>query len=419
MQSIIAFIIVFGSIVFFHELGHFIFAKRSGILVREFAIGFGPKILGINKGETLYTIRLLPMGGYVRMAGDDADVVELQPGYRIGMLLNDQNEVTKIVLNQNKQLPDMLFLEVEKADLQKDLWVEGYDEDEKLVRYKIARNAVIEENGSELIIAPYDRQFNSKSVGKRAMTIFAGPLFNFILSIVVFIAIALMQGVPTYEPVIAGVVKNSPASNAGLEKGDLITSINGKSISSWQELSDAIQNNPDKQLTLDVKRDSGHKTINVTPTEKTIDGQSIGQIGVQYQSPVEKNPLKAISFGFTETYHWIIKIFTILGSLITGGFTINALSGPVGIYKATEEVAKYGIVNIMNWAAVLSINLGIMNLLPLPALDGGRLLFFGFEAVRGKPVDRQKEGMVHFVGIVLLMILMLAVTWNDIQRFFF
>lgn len=419
MQSIIAFIVVFGSIVFFHELGHFIFAKRSGILVREFAIGMGPKLIGIHKGETLYTIRLLPLGGYVRMAGDDADVVELQPGYQIGMLLNNENEVTKIVLNQKKQLPDMLFLEVEKADLQKELWIEGYDEEEKFVRYNIARNAVIEENGSELIIAPYDRQFNSKSVGKRAMTIFAGPLFNFILSILVFIVIAFMTGVPTYEPVISGVVKDSPAATAGLAKGDFVTAIDGKSIETWQELSDAIQKNPEKELTLNIKRDSSNEIIKVTPTKKTIDGQSIGQIGVQYQSPVEKSPLKAIAFGFTETYNWIIKIFSILGALITGGFTIDALSGPVGIYKATEEVAKYGVINIMNWAAVLSINLGIMNLLPLPALDGGRLLFFGFEAVRGKPVDRQKEGMVHFVGIVLLMLLMIAVTWNDIQRFFF
>ncbi|GEK30959.1 hypothetical protein KZO01_12680 [Kurthia zopfii] len=109
MQAAIAFILVFGSIVFFHELGHFIFAKRSGILVREFAIGFGPKIIGITRGETLYTVRLLPMGGYVRMAGEDMDTVELQPGYRIGFLLNDQDEITRIVLNQNKQLPDMLF----------------------------------------------------------------------------------------------------------------------------------------------------------------------------------------------------------------------------------------------------------------------------------------------------------------------
>lgn len=114
-----------------------------------------------------------------------------------------------------------------------------------------------------------------------------------------------------------------------------------------------------------------------------------------------------------------MKIAELLGLLVTGHFTLDALSGPVGIYKATEEVAKYGFMTLMNWAAVLSINLGIMNLLPLPALDGGRLLFFGYEAVRGKPIDKQKEGMVHFVGFALLMVLMIAVTWNDIQKFFF
>ena len=144
MQSASAFIFVFGMIVFFHELGHFIFAKRSGIMVREFAVGFGPKLLGIKKGETLYTIRLLPMGGYVRMAGDDLDNVELQPGYRIGFTLNENDEITRLVMNQNKQLPDMLFLEVEKAELQKELWEEGYDEDEQLVRYNVARDCIIE-----------------------------------------------------------------------------------------------------------------------------------------------------------------------------------------------------------------------------------------------------------------------------------
>ncbi|MDX1771510.1 MAG: RIP metalloprotease RseP, partial [Planococcaceae bacterium] len=127
----------------------------------------------------------------------------------------------------------------------------------------------------------------------------------------------------------------------------------------------------------------------------------------------------AVAYGAEQTYTWILKIFELLGMLVTGQFTIDALSGPVGIYKATEEVAQYGVFNLMNWAAILSINLGIMNLLPLPALDGGRLLFFLFEAIRGKPIDRQKEGMVHFVGIMLLMVLMVVVTWNDIQRFFF
>ena len=186
MQTILAFIIIFGSLVFFHELGHFIFAKRSGILVREFAIGMGPKIIGIKKGETIYTIRLLPIGGYVRMAGEEFDTIELQPGYRVALRLNNDGKVEKIILNQSETHPNVVFLEVERADLNKELWIEGYDEDsyedERIVRYEVARNATIIENGQETLIAPLDRQFNSKTVGQRAMTIFAGPLFNFILA---------------------------------------------------------------------------------------------------------------------------------------------------------------------------------------------------------------------------------------------
>jgi len=419
METTIAFILIFGSLVFFHELGHFIFAKRAGIMVREFAIGMGPKIIGITKDETLYTVRLLPIGGYVRMAGEDMDSVELQPGFRVGLVLNKNEEIIKIVLNQNKQQQDMLFLETERADLDKGLWIEGYDEEDRLVRYSVSRDAVIMENGKETLIAPYDRQFNSKSIGNRAMTIFAGPLFNFILAFFIFLMIGLMQGVPTYEPIISDVVENGPALEAGMQDGDLVTKIDGQSIDTWQDLATKIQDSAGKSLSFEYVRDG--EVINSTITPKTIeqDGQTIGQIGVLYESPVEKNPLKAIAFGAEQTISWIGKIFELLGMLVTGQFTIDALSGPVGIYKATEEVAQYGIFNLMNWAAILSINLGIMNLLPLPALDGGRLLFFLFEAIRGKPIDRQKEGMVHFVGIMLLMVLMVVVTWNDIQRFFF
>lgn len=419
METTIAFILIFGSLVFFHELGHFIFAKRAGIMVREFAIGFGPKIVGITKGETLYTLRLLPLGGYVRMAGEDMDTVELQPGFRVGLVLNRNEEVTKIVLNQNKQQPDMLFLETERSDLDKGLWIEGYDEEDRLVRYTVSRKAVISENGKETLIAPFDRQFGSKSIGKRSMAIFAGPLFNFILAFIIFLMIGLIQGVPTYEPVISGVVDNGPALESGMQEGDLVTKINGESIDSWQQLAGKVQESAGKELTFQYERDG--EIINSTITPKTIKdkGQSYGQIGVLYESPVEKNPLKAVAFGAEQTYTWFVRIFELLGKLVTGQFTIDALSGPVGIYKATEEVAEYGIFHLMNWAAILSINLGIMNLLPLPALDGGRLLFFLFEAIRGKPIDRQKEGMVHFVGIMLLMVLMVVVTWNDIQRFFF
>src|SRR5690606_38991942 len=129
METVLAFIVVFGTLVFFHELGHFLFAKKAGIMVREFAIGFGPKILGITKGETLYTVRLLPLGGYVRMAGEDFDTVELQPGYRVGLYIGDSGEVEKIYLNQSVSNPDILFLETETSDFEKELFIEGYDDD--------------------------------------------------------------------------------------------------------------------------------------------------------------------------------------------------------------------------------------------------------------------------------------------------
>lgn len=419
MQSAIAFIFVFGLIVFFHELGHFIFAKRSGIMVREFAIGFGPKLLGFKKGETIYTIRLLPMGGYVRMAGDDLDQIELQPGYRIGFTLNDQDEIDRLVLNQNKQLPDMLFLEVEKAELQKELWVEGYDEDEQLVRYNVARNCIVEENGQETQIAPYDRTFNAKSLGKRSITIFAGPLFNFILAIIIFVIIGFVQGIPTNEPLIAKVVDDSPAATAGLKQDDLITSVNGKTIEKYDELSSVIQQNAGKEIKLGIMRDGKEQTVAVTPKEVTVNKQKIGQIGIQYANTYDKNPLKAIPYGFEQTWMWLVQIVKILVVLVTGGFTLDALSGPVGIYEATSEVAKYGFITLLSWSAALSVNLGIMNLLPFPALDGGRLALFLYELVRGKPLDKNKEGVITFVGFACLMILMVAVTWNDIQRFFF
>lgn len=420
MQTAIAFILIFGMLVFFHELGHFLFAKRAGILVREFAIGMGPKIYGKTHGETMYTIRLLPIGGYVRMAGEDMDGTELQPGYRIGLIVNEDNVVKKIIFNQNnKQLPDLLFIEVERADLEKELFVEGYDEEERLVRYQVARDCVLVENGRELVIAPQDRQFNAKTVGQRAMTIFAGPLFNFILAFVIYLVIGLIHGVPTYEPIITEVVENDPAAQAGMLAGDRVTAINGQAVEKWQDLAAIVQDHPNEDIAVTVERDGQSVNLNMTVKEIQQDGEKYGQIGVRYESPREFNPLKAVVYGAQETYNMTVKIFELLGMLITGKFTIDALSGPVGIYKATEQVAQYGIMNLMNWAAMLSINLGIMNLLPLPALDGGRLLFFGFEALRGKPIDRQKEGIVHFVGIVLLMILMVVVTWNDIQRFFF
>jgi regulator of sigma E protease len=179
MQTVIAFIVIFGALVFFHELGHLIFAKRAGILCREFAIGFGPKVFSFKKNETVYTIRLLPLGGFVRMAGEDPEMVELKAGHRIGLLFDQDEKASKIVLNNKDRYPNIRVIEVETADLERELIIKGYEDDEEeLKTFPISRNAVIVEDGTESLIAPWDRQFGSKSLPKRAMAIFAGPLFN-------------------------------------------------------------------------------------------------------------------------------------------------------------------------------------------------------------------------------------------------
>lgn len=419
LSTVIAFIIIFGALVFFHELGHLIFAKRAGILCREFAIGMGPKVFSFTKNETLYTIRLLPIGGYVRMAGDDPEMIEIKPGYRVGLLFDAKEEVNKIILSNKEKYPDLRIIEVEACDLEHELVIKGYEEgdDDTLKTFKISRQARLIENGAETLIAPYDRQFASKTLGQRTMAIFAGPMMNFVLAFVVFVIIALIQGIPTNEPMLGKLTPDGAALAAGLQEGDIVHSINGAEISSWKDVVEVIQKNPEKQLDFLLERDGKEMTIPVTPKkQKQEDGETIGIIGVY--NPMEKAPLKAVVYGAKDVYVWTKEIFSMLGKLITGQFSIDALSGPVGIYVSTDTVAKSGILYLMKWAGVLSINLGIMNLLPIPALDGGRLMFFAVEGLRGKPVDRQKEGMVHFIGFALLMLLMLVVTWNDIQRFF-
>lgn len=418
LSTVIAFIVIFGALVFFHELGHFIFAKRAGVLCREFAIGMGPKVFTHKKGETTYTIRLLPIGGFVRMAGEDPEMVEIKPGYRIGLLLDKEDKVTKIILNNKEKFPNCRIVEVEYADIEKELIIKGFpeDADESLHTFTIHPQAVIVENGVESQIAPIDRQFGSKTLGQRFMAIFAGPMMNFVLAFVVFVLIALLQGVPTNEPKLGEITPDGAAKAAGLNKGDIVQSISGSEISSWSDVVEIIRKSPNETLTFSIVRSGKEKEIQVTPQEKTVEGKKMGLIGVY--SPVEKSPIKAVTTGAKETYFWTKQIFVMVGKLVTGQFSIDALSGPVGIYKSTDEVAKSGIYYLMKWAGILSINLGIMNLLPIPALDGGRLMFFAVEAVRGKPIDRQKEGMVHFIGFALLMLLMLVVTWNDIQRFF-
>ncbi len=412
---------MFGLLVFVHEWGHLIFAKRAGMLAREFAIGFGPKIFSFTKNETLYTIRLIPAGGYVRVAGDDPEIIELKPGHHIGITYNDKGKVNQIIVNNKDRHPDARVIEVERVDLDHELIIEGYDVGDhgEKHRFEVDEKAFFLVDEMKTQIAPYDRQFASKTVGQRGMQLFAGPMMNFILAILIFIILGLVQGVPSERALLSNIVEGSPAEEAGILDSDEIIEIEGTPISTWEAFTSIVRANPDTPLQMVLQRGDEQIEVEVTPNgvpDLEDESVTVGQIGV-YQG-FEKSFVGTFTYGFTETYNTTKMILSNLFKLVTGQYSIDMLAGPVGIYDATDKIVQTGFMNFLMWTAMLSVNLGIINLVPLPALDGGRLLFVLIEAIRGKPVDPQKEGVVHFIGFALLMLLMITVTWNDIQRLF-
>lgn len=415
---------MFGLLVFVHEWGHMIFAKRAGMLVREFAIGFGPKIFSFVRNETLYTIRLIPAGGYVRVAGEDPEIIDLKPGHQIGLEFNEDGKVNKIIVNNKSKHPNARVIEVENVDLDHDLIIEGYEpneEDSDKLSFDVDRKAFFIMDEHETQIAPYDRQFASKTPGQRAMQLFAGPMMNFILALVLFFILGMVQGIPVDEAKLGEIQPGSAAEEAGLQKNDVVVGIENQSISTWQEFTTVVRANPGEQLNLTVLREGTEQPIAIVPNEVEsvgFEGEpvTIGQAGVT--RAFEKSFFGTFVYGFEQTYELTRAILTNLGMLITGQVSIELLSGPVGIYNETDRVVQTGLMNMIMFTAMLSVNLGIINLVPLPALDGGRLLFVGIEAVRGKPVAPEKEGIFHFFGFAFLMLLMIVVTWNDIQRLF-
>lgn len=423
MTTVIAFIFMFGLLVFIHEWGHLIFAKRAGMLAREFAIGFGPKIFSFTRNETLYTIRLIPAGGYVRVAGEDPEIIELKPGHHIGLEFNDAEKVDKIIVNNKTKHPNARVIEVEHVDLDHDLIINGYelDDDETRLQFEVDEKAFFIMDERETQIAPYNRQFASKSAGQRAMQLFAGPLMNFVLAILIFIIIGIGQGTPVEEAKLGQIIDDTPAQEAGFIAGDEVIEVEETSISTWMEFTSIVRESPNEELQMKVLRDDSEVNLTVIPNEiETMNEQGetiyVGQIGVQ--AAYEKTVFGTLTYGFKQTYETTKMILTNLLMLVTGQVSIDLLSGPVGIYDATDQIVQTGFWNFMLWTAMLSINLGIVNLVPLPALDGGRLLFVGLEVLRGKPIPAEKEGMFHFVGFAFLMLLMIIVTWNDIQRLF-
>jgi regulator of sigma E protease len=418
-MTFVSIVLVIGTIIFFHELGHLVMAKRAGILCREFAIGFGPKIFSFKKGETLYTFRLLPLGGYVRMAGEDPEVIEIKAGHDVGLILNENGQVKKLIINNKREFEEAITINVSKADIENELRIEGYDVEEQKVGFDIDPQAMIVNKGHEIQIAPRDRQFGSKTIGQRAAALFAGPFANFLLAFVLLFGYFIYSGVPVTHAEIGTVLENSPAAEAGLQSGDTILIADETNIDSWREFVQVITKRPDKEIILVIQRNDQQLEVSITPASVSIegtDGERRGMIGV---SPTfEKSFIGAVTSGFTTTIDFAKLIYTHLGIMLTGGFEIDDLAGPVGIIDFTGQMAQQGIPTLLRWTAILSVNVGILNLLPIPALDGGRLMFLGIEAVRGRPLDPQKEGVVHFIGFALLMLLILVVTWNDIQRLF-
>lgn len=423
MQTLLSFVLVFGIIVIVHEFGHFYFAKKAGILVREFSIGMGPKLFQTHRNETTYTVRILPLGGYVMMAG-----YEEEEDIRLGMpalLILDENEhVQEIDLGDNLIQTNGVPIDVLDYDFSEDLFIKGNlaGDSENIVTYPVNEKAIIsKEDGTKLQIAPANRQFQNAPILNRILTNFAGPLNNFILAIVAFILLAFMQGgVPADAPIIGEIEPGSSAAQTELETGDRVLSINNQDISSWNEMVATVQENPDAPLEFEVERSQGDVyTETVTPQAVVADeGVTVGQIGVHVF--MDNSFMSKISFGFTETWSLIKSLFTSIVLLFTGQFSLNDLGGPVAIFNITGEVTRTaGLMGIVSFVGFLSVNLGLMNLLPIPALDGGKLILNLIEAVRGKPLNSEKEAIINLVGAILLIILMVVVTWNDIQRYFF
>lgn len=335
-MTILMAILMIGVLVVAHELGHFLAAKANGILVQEFAVGMGPVIFSRQFGETRYSLRLLPIGGFARMAGEESD--------------EEDNYV------------------------------------------------------------PEDRRYDRKPLYARALVSVAGPLANFLLAIVLFAVVFMFVGVPSSAPIVGTVEPGWPAAAADLAAGDKIVSIEGVEINSWQDVHTEISARTEQSLSIVLERTGQRLTVQVTPRNEN--GRP--QIGIG--PSIERfSFLGSIKMGWQETFWFTKQIVELLGNMITGVIPAEG-AGPIGLIVMVGQVAATGLVNLLTFAAIISIQFGLFNLLPIPALDGSRLVFFAIEAVRGKPIDPEKENFVHFVGFMLLMAFMVLVTFKDLQR---
>ena len=418
MIGLLTFILVFGIIVVVHEFGHFYFAKKSGILVREFAIGMGPKIFShIGKDGTAYTIRILPLGGYVRMAGWGDDATEIKTGTPVSLTLADDGKVKRLNLSGKKLDQTALPMQVTQFDFEDKLFIKGLVLEEEKI-FAVDHDAtVVEEDGTEVRIAPLDVQYQNASIWGKLITNFAGPMNNFILGVVVFwILIFLQGGVRDTQTNLFHVMPEGALAKVGVPETAQITKIGSHEISNWESLIQAVETETKDKTppTLDVTiyEKGSDKQVTVTPEE------SQGRYLLGVQPGIKSDFLSMFVGGFTTAADSALRILSALKNLIFQP-DLNKLGGPVAIFKASSDAAKNGIENVLYFLAMISINIGIFNLIPIPALDGGKIVLNILEAIRRKPLKQEIETYVTLAGVVIMVVLMLAVTWNDIMRLFF
>lgn len=343
-------ILVLGVLIFVHELGHFLVAKWTGVTVLRFSFGFGPRLVGFKRGDTDYCLSLIPLGGYVKMLGEERD-----------------EEIT----------------EEQRA-------------------------------GS----------FSVQPLAKRSAIVFAGPLSNFLLAIVIFTLVYALSGIPQMTADIGTVNPGSPAEQAGLQPGDKVLAINGKPITFWEELSKTIEASGEKPMALDVQRGDERILISVTAAVSEVPnlfGEKIRRavIGVTASGKFivrQVDPINAFQESLIQTAH-LSKLFLMtIVKMVEGVVSLKTLGGPILIAQMAGQQASEGMLNLVYFIALISVNLAVLNLLPIPVLDGGHLLFFFLEALIGRPIETSKIELAQKLGMVVLLVLMVFVFYNDIMR---
>ncbi|MBO6520710.1 MAG: RIP metalloprotease RseP [Rhodospirillales bacterium] len=368
LNTVLWFLVVLSIIVFVHEWGHYWVARRNGVRVEVFSIGFGPEIFGwYDKAGTRWRVSAVPLGGYVKMFGmaedGEADSAQSFLEKGAGEASDSPHELT---------------------------------EDEKAV------------------------SFAHKTVGQRAAIVFAGPAINFIFAVLVLAAIAMSVGVPQVRVSVGEVVPESAAAAAGLQAEDVLVRLNNAKIDNPAVVQEIVSANPGQSLPLVVSRDAQEIELNVVPDAIDQDGQTVGRLGIRMQGIIGEhqrlNPLTAAWFGVEKTVTITGQALTNIGKLLIGQGNFKDLGGPIAIAQMSGQAAEQGALQLFFFMAVLSINLGLINLFPIPILDGGHLLFMGIEAVRGRPLGERAQEYGFRIGLALVLILMVSVTWNDIVR---